>query len=547
LSTEGATAWRQERRLEQEQKAKQLQDALESASTPEDRSAAAQAIYGPSVFKQHAENLFGRLIGRTPQPIVNPAATPSVITTTGGIPLDQGFGDTSGGQLAPTKAAPSIGDDSQLPALPSAGPAFPSQSVTVKGPAPQNRANALAGVLARGTTREQRQLALERGILAAGNEAQIAGLTGKEEAFQKLAAGKTPAEQMRLARLFGMQPQQTMREYTLPDGTRQWMYPYEADAQGLTATMGGGVPKVSDFTDSKGNIYHGTEQDGVFKNAAGQVIPDAKPYVKPSNRNVPIGIQYAQLYSKKLLADKKQGPPLTNEEAAQLQAAASSMTLAGIARANAMAKAQAFYGLVQTQDASTGADVWAPRMDVLDAARRGEGPLASRNSQRAMLAASALQQIDTMKDLLDSYPGLVGPIAGRANAIAQMGGIQSPEFARLRAAALYLAEHGSGVFGSRSIKTVEDLEKTITDPAFNVDAFKAALDQSEETNRMFLNPLNAPAPKMPGAKNPPKPATPPPATADRKWSKSAWKKANPSGDLNAATAAAIASGRTVVE
>ena len=125
MSTEGATAWRQERRLEQEQKAKQLQDALESASSPEDRYAAAQAIYGPSVFKQHAENLFGRLIGRTPQPIVNPAAPPSVTTMQGGItPSDAAdlSGVSNAGQPAPTKAAPGIGDDSQLPALPAPMP-----------------------------------------------------------------------------------------------------------------------------------------------------------------------------------------------------------------------------------------------------------------------------------------------------------------------------------------------------------------------------------------------------------------------------------------
>jgi len=182
LSTEGATAWRQERRLEQEQKAKQLQDALESASSPEDRAAAAQAIYGPSVFKQHAENLFGRLIGRTPQPIVNPAAPPSVTTMQGGItPSDTAdfSGVSNAGQPAPTKAAPGIGDDSQLPALPAPMPngGIGARPVTVTGPTPQNRANALAGVLARGTTPEQRQLALERGTIAAQNEGQIAGLT----------------------------------------------------------------------------------------------------------------------------------------------------------------------------------------------------------------------------------------------------------------------------------------------------------------------------------------------------------------------------------
>ncbi len=289
MSTEGANQWRQERRLEQEQKAKQLQDALETASTPEDRAAAAAAIYGPSAFKQHAENLFGRLVGRAPQPVVSPYAAPSVTTPASSTPLpqDPGLGDSGGtvaGQPAPTKAAPGIGDDSQLPALPSPATSFQNPPVTVQGPAPHSRAEALAGVMARGTTANQRALALHGAELSQGNAAQIESLTGREAAFQKLAQGKSPAEQRQIAMLFGMQPRMTQREYTNPDtGERQWLYPDEAQEMGWTATMGTGVAKPIQLSDEQGNAFMGIERDGKYFDGNGKQLPNAKPFLKPGS------------------------------------------------------------------------------------------------------------------------------------------------------------------------------------------------------------------------------------------------------------------------
>lgn len=237
---------------------------------------------------------------------------------------------------------------------------------------------------------------------------------------------------------------------------------------------------------------------GKYYEASGKEIEDAAPYVKPSSGGS-VSTQYASLYGKKLLADSGKGPKLTPEEDAQLQGLKSAITLGPATRAETMARASAQYNLTQVQDPATGADVWVPRMDVLHASQGGNPMMASRNSQRAMLAASALQQVHTIKDILEAHPELVGPIAGRENAIEQMGGIQSPEFARFKAAAAYLAEHGSGVFGSRNIATVEDLKNTITNPAFNIEALKSTLDQAEKTNQMFLNPQGAQVPN-PGAK-----------------------------------------------
>ena len=213
----------------------------------------------------------------------------------------------------------------------------------------------------------------------------------------------------------------------------------------------------------------------------------------------PAGLYQRNLYGKALLAKEGKGPQLTPEEQAQLEGLKSAMTIGPLTRAEGMAKYGAIYNLTQVQDPATGADVWVPRMDVISAARSGNNALASRNSQRAMLAASALQQIYTMKDVIEHHPALFGPVSGRISELQQYGGLQSPEFAKFAAAALYLAEHGSGVFGSRSIHTVQDLENTITDPAFNPKALMAALDQSEKTNQMFLNPTGAQLPSSTGA------------------------------------------------
>ena len=239
-----------------------------------------------------------------------------------------------------------------------------------------------------------------------------------------------------------------------------------------------------------------TDNTGAVTN---EEIPNYTPPPPKANGNV--SAQYAALFAKSLLARSGKGPQLTPEEEAQLQGLQSAMTINGVTRANAMAAATARYNLVQVQDPHTGADVWVPKMNVIAASQGGAPAITSKNSQKAMLAASALQQINTIKDLIDAHPDLVGPASGRINAIQQMGGVQSPDFARFTAAATYLAEHGSGVFGSRAIGTVHDLEKAITDPSFNADAMKASLDQAEITNQSFLNPQGAQVMSPTGAKS----------------------------------------------
>ena len=239
-----------------------------------------------------------------------------------------------------------------------------------------------------------------------------------------------------------------------------------------------------------------TDNTGAVTN---EEIPNYTP--PPPKSSGTVSAQYAALFAKDLLARSGKGPQLTSEEEAQKQGLAQAMTIAGVSRANAMAAATARYNLVQVQDPHTGADVWVPKMNVIAASQGGAPAMTSKGSQKAMLAASALQQINTIKDLIDAHPDLVGPVSGRINAIQQMGGVQSPDFARFTAAATYLAEHGSGVFGSRAVGTVHDLEKAITDPSFNADAMKASLDQAEITNQSFLNPQGAQVMSPTGAKS----------------------------------------------
>ena len=84
---------------------------------------------------------------------------------------------------------------------------------------------------------------------------------------------------------------------------------------------------------------------------------------------------YANLTAKKILADKGQGPQLTNEERAQLEGAKGALTVAGVARANAFAKAAADNNLVVTTN-DDGEDVLTQRSQAV-AASRGGKPMAA--------------------------------------------------------------------------------------------------------------------------------------------------------------------------
>lgn len=108
MSEQGAELWRQGRRAAEAAKQDQLNAALENASSDEDKQAAVQAIYGPSEFKQKAENLLGRLFFRKPKPVVSPVSAPSVTTQQGAI-TDPETGQTISAGQPVTVKGPEIG------------------------------------------------------------------------------------------------------------------------------------------------------------------------------------------------------------------------------------------------------------------------------------------------------------------------------------------------------------------------------------------------------------------------------------------------------
>ncbi len=496
MSTEGANQWRQERRLEQEQKAKQLQSALESASTPEDRAAAAAAIYGPSAFKQHAENLFGRLVGRAPQPVVPPYAAPSVTTPASSTPMpqDPGLGDSGGtvaGQPAPTKAAPGIGDDSQLPALPA--PSFQNPPVTVQGPAPHSRAEALAGVMARGTTANQRALAL-----AQGQQNLERGQAGWQAEFNRQQAGPDLETKVRAVN-------SSLDAAGITDtATRQ---------RALANALGVKRPtvyeqKMEDYNTALQNGYKGSpeqwlaEEGAKGRVAGGPIKPQATKIMMVGNKPM---IMEFNPENRKFDHAIGEAPPTYASIAVEL--------------AKTRAYYGAMYGVTQVTD-SNGEAVYIPRLEAVKAFTQGNpymvaayGSPTGTEKTRQDFAASAQFIIPRMKEIVASHPEVFGPAAGRATTLQAWLGSQSPDAQRFLTGATILGEHSAAVFGSRAQKVAEQIQNAATDPKINPEALTAGLDELNGIAGEFTNPNNRlpstagsgrPAPKKPSENAPKK-------------------------------------------
>ena len=222
--------------------------------------------------------------------------------------------------------------------------------------------------------------------------------------------------------------------------------------------------------------------------ADGSITEEPMPagYNGPAARPQSASVQYTNLLAKKILADKKQGSPLTNEEAAQLQASEGALTIAGIARAKAWAQAAAANNLVAaTVD---GVDSLVTRAQAASAAQSGTPYLAGvvsaptgMDKKNQMLAQSALTQISTMESILKSDPNLTGPGAGQLTAFTRWIGSNSEDAQQFLAAATFLSEHGVGVFGGRNIRSIEDLQNMFGALKTNPVALRAALGQARAT------------------------------------------------------------------
>ena len=152
------------------------------------------------------------------------------------------------------------------------------------------------------------------------------------------------------------------------------------------------TPKITQLTGDAGKPYKGN--DGLYyvneKNADGSIVavPMGANYQPPPPKASSPSAIYTNLLAKKILADKKQGPPLSNEDAAQLQAAQSALDIAGITRAQAWAKAAAANNLIAVTDPDTG-------MDTLDHLQQAAA--AAKSGPPYSLALSRRQQAWTRR------------------------------------------------------------------------------------------------------------------------------------------------------
>lgn len=101
------------------------------------------------------------------------------------------------------------------------------------------------------------------------------------------------------------------------------------------------------------------------------------------------------------------------------------------------------------------------------------------------LAQSAVNQIHTMRQIIQEHPEVFGPAAGRTTTAEAWIGSQSPDAQRFLTARRYLADHSAGVFGSRSVEITKSLED-LTDPKINTAAALAGLDVAEQTAQHFV-------------------------------------------------------------
>ena len=248
-------------------------------------------------------------------------------------------------------------------------------------------------------------------------------------------------------------------------------------------------------------VVHGKDENGNLVSK-----PVDAGYVPPAPKSLPPATQYLQLYTKKLLADSKQGPPLTPEENAGLIASKSAMDEPGISRMQELGRQYAQYHITPITDDS-GAAVVVPIDTVLAANKAGAPPrtaaagtASGADKNRQALASSAIQQVNRMERILAHDPGMTGPGTGQLTALQTWLGNQDPDAQAFLMSSLINSEHGVAVFGGRNIHTIQDLQNTIGSWKTNPAALKAALEVIRETMTPFLIANNRlVAPTTPGS------------------------------------------------
>ena len=218
---------------------------------------------------------------------------------------------------------------------------------------------------------------------------------------------------------------------------------------------------------------------------AGWAPPAPKPGTSASS-------VYMNTLAKKIMADNKTGPPLTPEESAQLTSSKSALTLAGIARADEMAKAMAANNLISVTDPETGVDTLVTRAQAAKSATSGNPMMAgvigaptAMDKKNQLLATSAISQVDRMEKILSQDPNLTGPGSGQLTQLQTWLGTQDPDAQAFIVSSLLGSEHGVAVFGGRNIKTMAELQDALGNMKTNPKALKAALEVVKETMQPF--------------------------------------------------------------
>ena len=281
---------------------------------------------------------------------------------------------------------------------------------------------------------------------------------------------------------------------------------------GKVTPLTGAAGQPQEYPKGSGNyVVFGRGADG---NIVTQPVPAG--YTPPAPKPISPAAQYTNLLTKQILANNKQGPPLTNEEAANLKAAQSALDIAGITRAQAWAQAAAQNHLHAVTDPDTGMDTLVPVAQAVAAANSGHPYLAGTVSaptgidkKNQMLAQSALTQIDSMERVLASDPNLTGPGNGQLTKMQTWLGTNSEDAQQFLAAATFLSEHGVGVFGGRNIHSIEDLQNLMGSLKTNPAALKAALEQAKLTMLPWATAGGRlPAPRSAATPASPKPGAP---------------------------------------
>ena len=317
--------------------------------------------------------------------------------------------------------------------------------------------------------------------------------TGEKYELQPVP-GDTPQQQEEY-RIKSFAKNRSILQGILPPGTSDETLDYAAYTYGgmkpppthKFTPLPGAAGQAQIGPDGKSYVIYGRDEneDIVSK----PIDANFKPPVKPLSPSA----QYANLLTKQILANRKQGPPLTNEEAAQLPALQQALDGPGIARMKAMAEYNAANRLFMGTDPNTNMEIAVPISAGVAAFNRGTPLLAGAYSSpigaeknRQDFSNSGILQVNTMRDIIGRNGGLFGPGAGRLQNFVNWAGSNSPDAQRFRSAALILADHSAGVFGGRSVKTVDELKDTITSMKLTPEALLAGLDQDETTFKSLM-------------------------------------------------------------